>query len=112
MEMPQSNKSFEVCLPKAVRLDSCLDSSNISTFMMFIFLTTTINISAHLIKVNYRLFLLDVYGVQYDDYEVKTLLPLLHRNCSCLKRILINIENSVIHDLIFDRTDKISDNIS
>ena len=46
--------------------------------MMFISCMTSIKISAYLflIKVNYRLFLLDVYGVQYDDYEVDTLLPL------------------------------------
>ena len=32
----------------------------------------------YLIKVNYRLFLLDLYGVQYEDYEVNTLLPVPH----------------------------------
>ena len=71
MEMPQSKTSLEVAFVK-----SCKNISNTDDHILY-----KLKLQIKQIKVNYRLFLLDVYGVQYDDYEVNTLLPLVHKNC-------------------------------
>ena len=53
----------------------------------------------YLIKVNYRLFLLDLYGVQYEDYEVNTLLPVPHNfflvRIKKIKKMIISIQVDV-----------------
>ena len=50
----------------------------------------------YLIKVNYRLFLLDLYGVHYEDYEVNTLLPVPHNFFLIrIKKMIISIQVDV-----------------
>ena len=61
--------------------DSCLDTGQQKYQLLydvhFLYnynqiINIEIQVSAYIIKVNYRLFLLDLYGVQYEDYEVNT----------------------------------------